>query len=120
MGGFEYKGPERRCGGQRRRPVYDPKAEEMMHTEEMIGLPSIICNKAIKRDYGYDAGVLYWHVSNRHKFTGVKFFFPHGDYHKMLEMTPDQLEKACQLLEEANLLKRVHYDGKTGYRVLKQ
>lgn len=116
--GVHYEGPERRCGGQRRRPMYDPKAEERMHGKEMIESKTIMVDRKIKFQYGYDAGVLYWHVAMRRKFAGVKYFFPQAPYHEMLGMSAGDLAAASQVLEEAGLLKRVFYDGKTGYKIL--
>ena len=116
--GVRYEGPERRCGGQRRRPMFDPKSEEVLHGKEMIDFPSILVDRKIKRLYGYDAGVIYWHVSKRHKFRQVKYFFPQAPYHEMLAMSADELEEACQILEKAKLLKRQVYDGKTGYKTM--
>ena len=115
--GFQYEGPERRCGGQRRRPMVDPKAEEMMHGKGMMELNNIIADRQIKKQYGYDAGVLYWHVSMRHKFRSVKYFFPQAPYHQMLGMSEAELEEASQVLIKAGLLKVVNYDGKKGYRI---
>lgn len=118
--GFHYEGAERRSGGQRRRPMYDPKAEERMHGKEMIESKSIMVDRKIKFQYGYDAGVLYWHVSMRHKFAGVQYFFPQAPYHEMLGISAEDLEVASQVLEDAGLLKRAHYDGKTGYKIIQR
>lgn len=115
--GVQYDGPERRCGGQRRRPMYDPKAEEVMHGKGMMELNNIIADREIKQQYGYDAAVLYWHVTMRHKFRSVKYFFPQAPYHQMLGMSEAELEEACRVLEKAGLLKRTEYEGKRGYRI---
>jgi|GEM_PF-3296772 len=116
--GVQYEGPERRCGGQRRRPMVDPKAEEVMHGKGMMELTNIIADREIKQQHGYDAAVLYWHVTMRHKFRSVKYFFPQAPYHQMLGMSEAELEEACRILEKASLLKRTEYEGKTGYKIL--
>ena len=111
----KYEGPDRRCGKQRRKPIVDKTAEEVMHTEQMCQIPNLIVDREMKELYGYDVGVLYWHLKMRHKHAKVQTFFPQGRYHIMLGMTEKQLENACKTLEDNRILKRVQYEGKTGY-----